>query len=165
MTVGYALSYPAEQIKQLSPEECMQLTDEGLYTCLIQNQGISGEKKNSDPKFLTHGLPDDAFCRDKVPMTKEEVREAAICKMHLTPDAVVYDIGSGTGSIAVEMARLSDNLTVYAIERKQEAVALIEKNCTKYGLANVKVICGEHPGHLQGFRFQLMHLSVEAMAV
>lgn len=128
----------------------MQLTDEGLYTCLIQNQGISGEKKNSDPKFLTHGLPDDAFCRDKVPMTKEEVREAAICKMHLTPDAVVYDIGSGTGSIAVEMARLSDNLTVYAIERKQEAVALIEKNCTKYGLANVKVICGEAPGALTG---------------
>ena len=150
VTVGYALSYPAEQIKTLSPEECMQLTDEGLYTCLIQNQGISGEKKNSDPKFLTHGLPDDAFCRDKVPMTKEEVREAAICKMHLTPDAVVYDIGSGTGSIAVEMARLSDNLTVYAIERKQEAVALIEKNCTKYGLANVKVICGEAPGALTG---------------
>lgn len=150
VTVGYALSYPVEQIKTLSPEECMQLTDEGLYTCLIQNQGISGEKKNSDPKFLTHGLPDDAFCRDKVPMTKEEVREAAICKMHLTPDAVVYDIGSGTGSIAVEMARLSDNLTVYAIERKQEAVALIEKNCTKYGLANVKVICGEAPGALTG---------------
>ena len=70
--------------------------------------------------------------------------------MHLTPDAVVYDIGSGTGSIAVEMARLSDNLTVYAIERKQEAVALIEKNCTKYGLANVKVICGEAPGALTG---------------
>ena len=86
--------------------------------------------------------------------------------MHLTPDAVVYDIGSRTGSIAVEMARLSDNLTVYAIERKQEAVALIEKNCTKYGLANVKVISGEAPGALhRGFRFQLMHLSVEAMAV
>ena len=70
--------------------------------------------------------------------------------MHLTPDAVVYDVGSGTGSIAVEMARLSENLTVYAIERKPEAVALIEKNCTKYGLANVKVICGEAPGALTG---------------
>lgn len=35
-------------------------------------------------------------------------------------------------------------------ERKQEAVALIEKNCTKYGLANVKVICGEAPGALTG---------------
>ena len=52
VTVGYALSYPVEQIKTLSPEECMQLTDEGLYTCLIQNQGISGEKKNSDPKAI-----------------------------------------------------------------------------------------------------------------
>ena len=150
VTVGYALSYPEEQIKILSPEECMQLTDEGLYTCLIQNKEFSKEKRDSDAKYLTHGLPDDAFCRDKVPMTKEEVREAAICKMHLTPDAVVYDIGSGTGSIAVEMARLSDNLTVYAIERKQEAVALIEKNCTKYGLANVKVICGEAPGAFTG---------------
>ena len=71
-------------------------------------------------------------------MTKEEMRETAICKMHLTPDAVVYDVGSGTGSIAVEMARLSENLAVYAIERKPEAVTLIKKNCAKYGLSNVK---------------------------
>ena len=148
VTVGYALSYPEEQIKILSPEECMQLTDEGLYTCLIQNKEFSKEKRDSDAKYLTHGLPDDAFCRDKVPMTKEEVREAVICKMRLTPEAVVYDIGSGTGSIAVEMARLSKNLTVYAIERKAEAVSLIEKNCVKYGLANVKVVHGEAPGAL-----------------
>ena len=145
VTVGYALSYPDEQIKTLSPEECIQLADEGLFTCLIQNKEIHETGKDADRKFLTHGLPDDAFCRDKVPMTKEEVRETAICKMQLKENSVVYDIGSGTGSIAVEMARLSKNLTVYAIERKPEAASLIEKNCEKFELSNVKVIRGEAP--------------------
>lgn len=145
VTVGYALSYPDEQIKTLSPEECIQLADEGLFTCLIQNKEIHETGKDADRKFLTHGLPDDAFCRDKVPMTKEEVRETAICKMRLKENSVVYDIGSGTGSIAVEMARLSKNLTVYAIERKPEAASLIEKNCEKFELSNVKVIQGEAP--------------------
>lgn len=54
-------------------------------------------------------------------MTKEEVREVSICKLHLTDGAVVYDIGSGTGSVAVEIAGLSETVHVYAIERKPEA--------------------------------------------
>ena len=69
-------------------------------------------------------------------MTKEEVREVSICKLHLRRDSVVYDIGSGTGAIAVEMAGLSDQMQVFAIERKAEAVSLIHKNKKKFGLEN-----------------------------
>ncbi len=99
--VGYQLSYPEEQIMILSPADCLALREEGLYVCLMENEGA----KN---RFLTHGLPDEAFLRDKVPMTKEEIREISICKLRLYGDGVLYDIGSGTGSIAVECARLSD---------------------------------------------------------
>ena len=75
--------------------------------------------------------------------------EASIAKLHLKADSVVYDIGSGTGSIAVEMASLSPDITVYAIERKPEAVELIKQNAAKFGLSNIKVVEGYAPEGLE----------------
>lgn len=50
-------------------------------------------------------------------MTKEEIRALSICKLHLKEDSVCYDIGSGTGSIAIEIAKRSGQIQVYAIEK------------------------------------------------
>lgn len=138
---GYQLSYEKRQVRKLTPQECKELNEEGLYTCLIKNQNPSVRK-------LTHGKSDAEFIRDKVPMTKEEVREVSICKLHLHKNAVVYDIGSGTGSIAVEIAGLSDDIKVYAIEQKPEAVALIEKNRKKFRLQNIELIEAKAPERL-----------------
>lgn len=135
---GYELSYETQEIMVLTPIECVELKKEGLYTCLIKNP-------NAGDRRLTHGKADSEFIRDKVPMTKEEVREVSICKLRLTDKALVYDIGSGTGSIAMEMAGLSPDLKVYAIERKPEAVALIKKNKEKFKLDNIEVIEAEAP--------------------
>lgn len=135
---GYELSYETQEIMALTPIECVKLKKEGLYTCLIKNP-------NAGDRRLTHGKADSEFVRDKVPMTKEEVREVSICKLRLTDKALVYDIGSGTGSIAMEMAGLSPDLKVYAIERKPEAVALIKKNKEKFKLDNIEVIEAEAP--------------------
>lgn len=135
---GYELSYETQEIMALTPIECVKLKKEGLYTCLIKNP-------NAVDRRLTHGKADSEFIRDKVPMTKEEVREVSICKLRLTDKSLVYDIGSGTGSIAMEMAGLSPDLKVYAIERKPEAVALIKKNKEKFKLDNIEVIEAEAP--------------------
>ena len=132
ITVGYQLSYPMQQIKKLTPKECCEQVEEGLYTCFIKNEAAV-------PERLTHGIVDAEFIRDKTPMTKEEVREVSICKLHLKKGAVVYDIGSGTGSIAVEIAGISDDIKVYAIEQKKEAVELIKKNAQKFLLENIVV--------------------------
>lgn len=140
---GYRLSYPDEEILELTAKECRERKEEGLYTCLIKNPHPAA-------RILTHGLPDEAFLRDKVPMTKEEVREVSICKLRLQKDSVLYDIGSGTGSIAAEAARLSDEICVFAIEQKEEAAALIEKNREQFGLENIEVICGKAPEALEG---------------
>ena len=74
----------------------------------------------------------------------------SICKLRLLENAVVYDIGSGTGSVAVEIAGLSDEIQVYALEKKREAVSLIEKNKVKHGLQNITVIEGTAPEGLVG---------------
>lgn len=142
VTAGYQLSYPEQRIMELRPEECMQLQEDGLYICCI---------KNPDPerKTLTHGRKDGEFIRDKVPMTKEEVREVSICKLKLYEGAVVYDIGSGTGSVAAEIAGLSDEIKVFAVEYKEEAVSLIAQNKEKFGLDNIEIVSGKAPDGLE----------------
>lgn len=141
IVTGYQLSYEEQRIDRYTPAECRRLTAEGLYTCLIRNPYAVGRK-------LTHGTADGEFIRDKVPMTKEEVREVSICKLRLRDRAVVYDIGSGTGSVAVEIAGLSDDIQVYAVERNAEAAALIRQNKAKYKLHNITVTEGTAPESL-----------------
>ena len=82
-------------------------------------------------------------------MTKAEIREISICKLQLSEGAVVYDVGSGTGSVAVEMAGLSGSIAVYAIEQKEEAVFLIGRNKEQFGLPNLHVVNGKAPKALE----------------
>lgn len=141
IVTGYQLSYKEQRIEKYTPAACCELKDEGLYTCFIKNP-------YAIKKRLVHGIADSEFIRGQVPMTKEEVREVSICKLRLYEEAVVYDIGSGTGSIAVEIASLSENIQVYAVEQKKEAVALIERNKEKAGLQNITVVNKAAPAGL-----------------
>ncbi len=143
VVAGYQLSYKDEEIMRLDPRECAALKKEGLYTCFVRNRGAVRRR-------LTHGISDGEFIRDQVPMTKEEVREVSICKLRLRRGAVVYDIGSGTGSVAVEIAGLSDDIQVYAVEQRGEAACLIRKNSAKFGLENVSVVEAKAPEGLAG---------------
>lgn len=143
VTVGYQLSYPEESIRILTPGQCEEIAGEGLYTCLIRNP-------HWQPERLTHGRADICFLRDaKTPMTKEEVREVSICKLHLTQNAVVYDIGSGTGSVAIEIAGVPGRVQVYAIERKPEAVELLRKNRAHFHMDNIQIIEAPAPEGLE----------------
>ncbi len=136
---GYRLSYPEQEIVCQTPEECAKLSQEGMYTCLILRQSGTEEKR------LTHGLSDECFVRGEAPMTKEEVREVIVCKLRLTEHAVVYDIGSGTGSVAAEIAGCSPGISVYAIEHKDKAVELIRQNKERFGLRNLTVVQAHAP--------------------
>lgn len=145
---GYQLSYPEQQIMALTPKECCELKKEGLYICCIRNPRAESAR-------LTHGLADGEFIRDsissaRVPMTKEEVREVSICKLKLHKGAVMYDIGSGTGSVAIEAAGLSDDIRVFAVEKKEAAVSLIKQNMEKFHLENITVIPANAPEGLAG---------------
>ena len=141
--VGYQMSYSEESIRILTPGQCEEITGEGLYTCLIRNP-------HWQPERLTHGRADICFLRDaKTPMTKEEVREVSICKLHLTQNAVVYDIGSGTGSVAIEIAGVPGGVQVYAIERKPETVELLRKNREQFHMDNIQIIEAPAPEGLE----------------
>ena len=136
ITVAQNLSYPEETITQGYPNEMINYDGKGLCAFLLER----GEGHQ-----ITYGLCDDFFIRGKVPMTKEEVRAVSVAKLHLTPEAIVYDIGAGTGSVSVECAIHLKTGEVYAIERKEEATDLIRQNAHKAGTDNLHVITGIAP--------------------
>ncbi|MBO6239630.1 MAG: precorrin-6A reductase [Butyrivibrio sp.] len=136
ITIGRNLSYEGEVIKKLTLEEAGKYSDEGIVTVFI---------KNNSPKrrLLINIKKDDFFIRDKVPMTKECIRHESIIRLKLKEGDIFYDIGGGTGSVAVEAAGLSRTLKVTTIEKKPEAVKLIKENVQKAGLENIDIICDE----------------------
>ena len=91
------------------------------------------------------GIADEEFIRQDVPMTKQEIRILSLVKARIAPDAVVYDIGAGTGSISIEAARLAPQGKVYAIERETAGVQLIRANVANFAVSNVHVIQAEAP--------------------
>lgn len=88
--------------------------------------------------------------RGNVPLTKEEVRVLTITKARLAPGQIVWDIGSGTGSISVETALLVPGGTVYAIDRNARARELTRRNAEQFGVDNIVTVLGAAPEALAG---------------
>ena len=80
-------------------------------------------------------------------ITKAEVRAVALGKLALPLTGVLWDVGAGSGSIAVECARLRPALRVIAVEQNAEDAARITANAQRHG-ATVEVVCGTAPRHL-----------------
>ena len=140
--VGQRLGYPDECITSGTAQELSQQSFDPLSVVLVEN-ARSGEF------VVTHGLPDEAFDRDETPMTKSEVRSVCLSKLQLTRGAIVYDVGSGSGSVSVECALQAPQGRVYAIEMKEKALALTRRNAEKFGLANLEVVAGAAPDALE----------------
>lgn len=91
------------------------------------------------------GIEDERFIRGDVPMTKQEIRILTIAKAQIEPNAIVWDIGAGTGSISVEAALQAKDGHVYAIERNPEGIGLIKRNAEKFQVKNLTAVEGEAP--------------------
>lgn len=95
------------------------------------------------------GLPDASLCgfADRPGlMTKREVRVLALAELDLRPGpAIVWDVGSGTGSVAVEIARLCPEAQVYAVEQTATGINLVERNAQRFGTQNLVSVRGSAP--------------------
>ena len=147
ITAAADLSYPGERIVSkpasiFASESADDKGDKALYTCHIHNP---------EPVVSTvaAGLRGYEFIRGDVPMTKEEVRLVTIDKLRLKPVSKVLDIGCGTGSVSIEIARLIPDGIVYAYDVNDEAVSLTAANARKHKLPNVIVRKGSVPDDIR----------------
>ena len=101
------------------------------------------------PARRTPGFPDDAFIRGEVPMTKQEVRAAALAKLAVRPEDILWDVGAGTGSVSVELALAAPRGQVYAVECNETACGLIRQNREKFAAFNLTLIEGKAPDALK----------------
>ena len=126
--VGENLGTEAEAIRYGSAAELAGQSFAPLSVLLVENFSL--------PPLRTPGWPDEAFLRGEVPMTKQEVRAAALAKLAVTPTDTLWDVGAGTGSVSVELALAAPAGQVYAVECDPEACALIQKNREKFSAYN-----------------------------
>ena len=140
--VGENLSYDNEKILSKQAKELVSYEGDPLSVICAYNPG-------AEPELATHGLSDEEFIRGKAPMTKAEVRTVSLAKLKLSKDAVCYDIGAGTGSVSVEMALRASEGEVYAIEKKEDALALLAQNKKKFALDHMYIIPGTAPEALE----------------
>ena len=100
-------------------------------------------------KSLAWGLPEAAFAHRAGMVTKAEVRAVALGKLSLPVTGVLWDVGAGSGSVAVECARLAPGVEVFAVERNDDDVDRIRANVADHGV-DVAVVHGEAPAALDG---------------
>ena len=94
------------------------------------------------------GNHDELFLQSKPQrglLTPAEVRVMALAEMDIGPASVVWDVGAGSGSVAIEAAQIAHAGSVYAIEMEAEDHQLIVENAKRFGVTNLTAILGQAP--------------------
>lgn len=138
--VGQCLGTPEEKLFRGSVKELAAGRFNSLSVLLVE--AVEGLPRRAP------GLPDEAFERDDVPMTKQEVRAAVLAKLAVRPEDILWDVGAGTGSVSVELALAAPRGRVYAVECRPEGCALIKANREKFRTRNLVLVEGLAPAAL-----------------
>ena len=96
--------------------------------------------------FVTPGLPDAAFAdAPGFSPTPLELRVMLLAHLRPRPDSLVWDVGGGTGALALEIARLMPAGQVHTLERDPEAIELLKRNVQRFGATNLHIHAGDAP--------------------
>jgi precorrin-6Y C5,15-methyltransferase (decarboxylating) len=139
----------AERIQSYSVEQIVEQNFAPLNVVVLLRQSDSALQPQLDLATLPHlGLPDHLFLSfsDRPGlMTKREVRLLVLGELALKPGQIIWDIGAGTGSVSIEIARLFPTSKIYAIEKTAAGTTLISQNCCRFQVENITCIHGTAP--------------------
>ncbi len=147
------LGGPDERVTQGELTDLAGLEFDPLNVLILKRKPGRPDKPASPTRFRRFGNPDDVFAQSRPKsglITQAEVRALALAQLGLRHGDVAWDIGAGSGSVAIEAAQLSDPGTVYAIEQDAADYHLILANAETFGVQNLKAVHGIAPAVFTG---------------
>jgi precorrin-6B C5,15-methyltransferase / cobalt-precorrin-6B C5,C15-methyltransferase len=142
------LGSPDERVTQGELAELVDQTFAPLNVLiLVRKPNVPDRPREAIGRRL-FGNPDDAFLQSKPKrglLTPAEIRAIALAELDLGPASIVWDIGAGSGSVAVEAAQIAHDGTVYAVEMDVEDHRLIVQNAERFGVGNLVPVLGHAP--------------------
>jgi len=134
------LGGPDERVVESTAAEWGTTEAEPLHCVAIDCRADAGVQ----PRPLVAGLPDDAYENDGQ-LTKRHVRAVTLAALAPTPGAVLWDVGAGSGSVAIEWLRAEPSARAFAIERREDRAARVRANASRLGVPQLEVVPGSAP--------------------
>lgn len=142
------LGSPDERVTQAELDELTGLEFDPLNVLILIRKPNRPDRAATSSRYRLFGNADDAFAQTlpkRGLITGAEVRAIALSQLDIRPTSVVWDIGAGSGSVAIEAAQLAHLGQVFAIEPEPGDIALIQANAETFGVPNVVTVPGRAP--------------------
>ncbi len=144
MCVCEDMGQPSEKIRWMTPDQAVSRVFSALNVIIFRRRE---SRRPTSPGHL--GLPDDFFEHHHGLITKSEVRAVTLARLALQSGQTLWDLGAGSGSVALEAALALRNGAVWAVEKNPVRVAHIEANRRRLRAWNVGVLRSELPDGLE----------------
>jgi precorrin-6B C5,15-methyltransferase / cobalt-precorrin-6B C5,C15-methyltransferase len=147
------LGGPDERVTQGELAELAEMEFAPLNVMILKRKPGRPDQRSTPSRYRRFGNPDEVFAQSRPKsglITQAEVRAIALAQLAIGAGAVVWDVGAGSGSVAIEAAQLSDPGTVFAIEEDAADYHLILANAETFGARNVKAVHGTAPAVFAG---------------
>jgi precorrin-6Y C5,15-methyltransferase (decarboxylating) len=143
-TVCERLGGPAERLTRCRLDELAGRAFDPLNVLVIERDACAL------PAAPAFGLHESQYDSERGQITKAEVRAVSLSKLQPWRLAVAWDIGAGSGALAIELAGLMPPGRVFAVERDSDQLAVLRRNLARYPRPNLRVVCGAAPAALDG---------------
>ncbi len=147
------LGGPDERVTQGELAEIAEMEFAPLNVMILKRKPGRPDQQGTPAGFRRFGNPDDVFAQSQPKsglITQAEVRAIALAQLHIQPAYVIWDIGAGSGAVAIEAAQLAFPGMVYAIEQDVADYHLIVANAQTFGVRNLTAIHGTAPAIFNG---------------
>jgi precorrin-6B C5,15-methyltransferase / cobalt-precorrin-6B C5,C15-methyltransferase len=142
------LGSPDERVTQAELTDLAAMDFNPLNVLILIREPNRPDRASRASRHRLFGNPDDAFAQSlpkRGLVTQAEVRAIALAQLDIRATSIVWDIGAGSGSVAIEAAQLAHQGMVYAVEPEPSDIALIQANAEVFGVPNVRPILGRAP--------------------
>jgi precorrin-6Y C5,15-methyltransferase (decarboxylating) len=147
------LGGPDERVTQGELAEIAEMEFSELNVMILKRKAGRPDQRRAPAQFRRFGNPDEVFAQSRPKsglITQAEVRAIALAQLDVQPESVVWDIGAGSGSVAIEAAQLAHLGMVYAIEQDVADYHLIVANAQTFGVRNLTAVHGTAPAVFAG---------------